>query len=328
MQNKREVKTHYDVFNGDADGICALHQLRLEEPRESVLVTGAKRDIALLGRVAAKPGDSVTALDVSAATNHDALVALLERGVAVQYFDHHFAGELPGHPGLSATIDTSPQVCTGMIVDRYLNGKRRIWAAVAAFGDDLEGPARGLASSLALDASQVESLKAVGQAIAYNAYGDSEADLIVHPAELYRTVSRYADPFRLLADEPVIAKIVAVRAEDLAHAARLEPTHALACADVYVLPDAAWSRRVRGALGNELARVSPDRALAILTPDTQGGYVVSVRAPRATPSGADSLCRGFATGGGRAAAAGINHLPAAQLPEFVERLGQEFGLSA
>ena len=30
----------YDVFNGDADGLCALHQLRLAEPRDAVLVTG------------------------------------------------------------------------------------------------------------------------------------------------------------------------------------------------------------------------------------------------------------------------------------------------
>ena len=46
-----------DVFNGDADGICALHQLRLAEPAESVLVTGPKRDIALVERVAAAPGE-------------------------------------------------------------------------------------------------------------------------------------------------------------------------------------------------------------------------------------------------------------------------------
>lgn len=39
----------YDVFNGDADGICALHQLRLARPRpEAQLVTGVKRDIRLL----------------------------------------------------------------------------------------------------------------------------------------------------------------------------------------------------------------------------------------------------------------------------------------
>ena len=39
----------YDVFNGDADGICALTQLRLAEPRPTAtLVTGVKRDIDLL----------------------------------------------------------------------------------------------------------------------------------------------------------------------------------------------------------------------------------------------------------------------------------------
>ena len=32
--------TQFDIFNGDADGLCALHQLRLERPLDSVLVTG------------------------------------------------------------------------------------------------------------------------------------------------------------------------------------------------------------------------------------------------------------------------------------------------
>ena len=34
---------HFDVFNGDADGICALLQLRQTFP-DSKLVTGVKRD--------------------------------------------------------------------------------------------------------------------------------------------------------------------------------------------------------------------------------------------------------------------------------------------
>ena len=32
----------YDVFNGDADGICALLQLRKVEPLDSHLITGVK----------------------------------------------------------------------------------------------------------------------------------------------------------------------------------------------------------------------------------------------------------------------------------------------
>ncbi len=39
---------YYDVVNGDADGICALHQLRLADPRAARLISGVKRDIALL----------------------------------------------------------------------------------------------------------------------------------------------------------------------------------------------------------------------------------------------------------------------------------------
>ncbi|MBL4759360.1 MAG: DegT/DnrJ/EryC1/StrS family aminotransferase, partial [Mariprofundaceae bacterium] len=49
----------YDVFNGDADGLCALHQLRLAKPAESELVTGVKRDISLLKRMNAKAGDEI-----------------------------------------------------------------------------------------------------------------------------------------------------------------------------------------------------------------------------------------------------------------------------
>jgi hypothetical protein len=55
--------THFDVFNGDAGGICSLLQLRLATPIDSVLITGAERDIALLQRVDAQPGDEVAALD-------------------------------------------------------------------------------------------------------------------------------------------------------------------------------------------------------------------------------------------------------------------------
>jgi hypothetical protein len=316
--------THYDVFNGDADGLCSLHQLRLEEPRESVLMTGVKRDIALLARVGAQTGDTVTVLDISAATNRSALEGLLERGVAVQYFDHHFAGELPRHAGLRATIDTSPGVCTGILVDRYLHGKRRIWAVVAAFGDNLDESARALAAPLGLNPARLTALRELGENLAYNAYGDTEADLIVHPAALYRTLSRYADPFRLIAREPLLGRIDAARRDDLSQAVEVEPEYALGRATVYVLPDAAWSRRVRGAFGNDLARRFPDLAHAILTRNAQGGYVVSVRAPRTQPTGADALCREFATGGGRAAAAGINHLPQEELPEFVRRLARAF----
>ncbi len=62
MSNRRFLTY---AFNGDADGLCALQQLRLVDPRAAKLVTGVKRDIELLQRVDAGAGDQVMVLDVS-----------------------------------------------------------------------------------------------------------------------------------------------------------------------------------------------------------------------------------------------------------------------
>ena len=42
------------------------------------------------------------------------------------------------------------------------------------------------------------------------------------------------------------------------------------------------------------------------------------------PTGADALCRLFPTGGGRAAAAGIDHLPCERLDEFIASLARAY----
>lgn len=313
---------HYDVFNGDADGICALHQLRLEAPVDSVLVTGVKRDVALLRQTPAQAGDTVTALDISAAANHDALIDLLNRGVQVDYFDHHHAGDLPVHPALSALIDTSPTVCTGVLVDRHLHGRHRRWAIVAAYGDNLRMTAGTLGRTLGLDGEDLEPLRLLGEALNYNAYGDSESDLLIHPAALYRTLRPYADPRDFLS-EPVVAQLDAARREDLARARQTEPALATSHAAAFVLPDAAWSRRVRGILGNELANAEPAVAHAVLTPDAARGYTISVRAPLLRRYGADALCQRFG-GDGRAAAAGVNRLPRERLDEFLHAFASAF----
>src|SRR5947207_2402070 len=86
------------AFNGDADGLCALQQLRLAEPgAEPQLVTGPKRHTRLLSGMSAAAGDEVTVLDVSFHANRDDVLRLLEAGARVRYFDHHHAGELPAH---------------------------------------------------------------------------------------------------------------------------------------------------------------------------------------------------------------------------------------
>jgi len=315
---------HFDVFNGDADGICALHQLRLADPRESVLVTGVKRDIALLGRVDARAGDSVTVLDVSIDVNRLALLALLERGVSVQYFDHHGSGEVPAHAGLQTVIDTAPDICTGIIVDRWLGGAHRIWAVVAAFGDNFGREARSLAAPLALPPAQLDALQELGECLNYNAYCDSEADLVMHPATLYSILHHHADPFAFISKEPVFQTLRDARRQDLDRARQVPPLVSGAHGKIVLLPDAAWSRRVRGAYGNFLATATPEHAHAMLAPDARGGYTVSVRAPLAARHGADALCRAFPGGGGRPAAAGINHLPQDQLPAFIDAFERVF----
>jgi single-stranded DNA-specific DHH superfamily exonuclease len=100
----------------------------------------------------------------------------------------------------------------------------------------------------------------------------------------------------------------------------LKPIRQVPGATVVVLPDEAWARRAIGVLANDLSRAQPECAIAILAPKPEGGFTVSVRVPAGGRVTADEFCRGFATGGGRKLAAGINHLPAAN----VDRLTAAF----
>jgi single-stranded DNA-specific DHH superfamily exonuclease len=316
---------YIDVFNGDADGLCALRQLRLAEPAVAELVTGVKRDIALLARVEAKPGDLVTVLDVSLDRNRAALVRLLERGVRVRYFDHHFAGEIPSQPGLEAHIDTSPGTCSSMLVDRHLGGRFRRWAVTAAFGDGLDQAALELGATLALGPAEIAKLRELGRSLNYNAYGETEADLVVPPARLYRELATYDDPLQFIAANDLCEQLNEGRHADL-DAALEVPAHWLGQGGaVYVLPEAPWSRRVSGTFANTLARQHPGRAAAVLAAARGSGYVVSVRVPAGARTSADEFCRSFPGGGGRKEAAGIDHLPAADLESFVRRFAGAFG---
>lgn len=314
-----------DVFNGDADGLCSLRQLRLAEPADSLLVTGAKRDISLLGRVDARAGDSVTVLDVSMERNRAALLRLLELGVHVRYFDHHFAGEVPAHANLEAVLDSSPETCTSVLVDRYLAGRFRAWAVAGAFGDNLDGVAMHLGGSLALGAAELEKLRELGRSLNYNAYGESEADLLVRPAELYARLARHADPLQFVDKEAIFAELQASRHADLKAAMEVAPYRSGEGAAIYLLPDRPSSRRVLGAFANLLAGVDPRRAHAAIAPRPGGGYTVSVRVPDGAGTSADAFCRRFPSGGGRRGAAGIDALPEGRLEEFVESFDSEFG---
>ena len=313
-----------DVFNGDADGVCALHQLRLAEPVASELVTGVKRDIRLLDRVQAGTGDHVTVLDISLDSNRKGLMRLLEAGASVEYFDHHRAAELPQHPNLITHIDLSAATCTSILVDRHLAGRYRLWAITAAFGDNLEQGARALAESEGLSEAQIQKLARLGECLNYNGYGDSVEDLHFHPAQLYAELKPYADPFAFVAESSAFAKLEAGLREDTDLAAGLPPCLQEALCAAYVMPDAAWARRVSGVFANRLASANPGRAHAVLTSNQYGDYTVSVRAPISNPLGADTLCLEFASGGGRRGAAGINRLPAGELEQFLASFRAHF----
>lgn len=313
----------YDIFNGDADGICALQQLRLEEPRDSVLVTGVKRDIHLLARVEARSGDELTVLDISLRTNAKDLARLLAAGARCRYFDHHAAGDVPAHPNLKTFIDTAPDACTSLIVDRYLNGRHRLWAIAAAFGDNLAQAALRAAATIRIDPGDLERLKILGEVMNYNAYGEAVDDLHYPPADLFESLRGYRDPLDFINSEPVFDNLRNALSEDMERGEALAPDLQRAGCALYVLPDAAWSRRIHGHFGNRAAGANPDQANAVLVKKA-GGYTVSVRAPRRRPLGADALCRKFASGGGREAAAGINFLPESDYARFVSEFEKAF----
>jgi hypothetical protein len=318
--------SHCYVFNGDADGLCALQQLRLTGGPAGALVTGVKRDIALLDRVVGTGATSCTVLDISLDVNRAGLTALLDAGTAVQYFDHHFAGEVPASPLLEAHIDLAPNVCTSILVDRHLEGRRRAWAAVGAFGDSLVEEGRALAAAVGLEGA-ADVLREIGVAINYNAYGETVEDLHVAPAALAEEMLRYPDPLELAEQSQAFRRLAEGYRTDMALAQRIEPAQRSAGAVMFVLPDAAWARRVTGTLANDLAKAHAGDAVALLSPksrETGGGYVVSLRVPRDARVSAESFCRRFPTGGGRKTAAGINHLPAEALDDFRAAFQSEF----
>ena len=314
-----------DVFNGDADGICALVQLRLAEPRESELVTGIKRDINLLKNVQADVGDKLTVLDISMEKNAIDLMRLLDAGANVFYADHHQPGEIPQHAGLSAYIDMAATTCTSLIVDKYLDGQFHQWAITAAYGDNLTAVADKLADEAGISDTQREELSSLGIYLNYNGYGANTDDLLFHPAELYKQCVAYASPFDFIHENrAAYEKLSTGYNEDMRSGLTIDPKYQTDKLAVICLPDEKWARRVSGVLGNELANQFPNRAHAIVSVKDADHYLVSLRAPNSNRSGADEIAGQFLTGGGRKAAAGINALPMNQLDQLIEVMEKQY----
>jgi len=307
---------YIDVFNGDADGICALHQLRLANPLSSQLITGVKRDIQLMKNITANKEDQIVVLDISLDKNRKSLEGCLNAGAKVMYFDHHFAGEIPKHENLQAYINTDANMCTSLLVNQYLSGKYLAWAVTAAYGDNLFTAAETAAKPLSLSAGQLEQLKLLGTCINYNGYGPSLDDLIFTPENLYKKIQPYSDPFDFIQNEEAYQTLLQGYQDDVKNAELVKPATISDSHALYILDNEKWAKRVSGVFANQLTQENPNRAHAMLTENNEGGYVVSVRAPLNNKNGADELCGQFETGGGRKAAAGINHLPQQDYERF------------
>jgi len=238
----------------------------------------------------------------------------------VYYCDHHFAGDEPvTHKNLISNINTTPDVCTSLLVNQTLKGRFLEWAVVGTFGDNLERSATRLAKPLGLGEAQLLILQNLGIYLNYNGYGAKLEDLYFDPAALFKRTSQHATATAFMnEDSDTYGTLETGYHGDMSNASAIKPEYQKDHAAVFMLPNEAWARRVSGVYGNDLANQSPDRAHAVVTKLASEDYIVSIRAPLNNKKGADKICRQFPTGGGRAAAAGINKLASSDLNQFIE----------
>jgi len=312
------------VFNGDADGICALQQLCLAEElaQPPVLVTGVKRDTLLLKNISDVKSTSVTVLDIEIEKNHLALEKLLSQGCHVRWFDHHKSKSdtLLIHENLQCWIDTSSSVNTSWIVNQFLNEQHQLWAAVGLFGDNIHQTAIDICVKAKLAKNDITLLTELGQALNYNSYGLKIEDLYINPSELWKRIAKFANPLDFIKQDTLCRELFLRRQQDLEKALQLH----IPFNNTLVLPHQPWAQRVIGEVGHYLAQQEPSIAHCVAVDNGQDGFVVSVRAPLVSASGAVELCSRYETGGGRAGAAGINHLPKNLFAEFIKHFEKAF----
>lgn len=309
---------NYDLFNGDADGICSLVQLRKAEPREATLITGVKRDVHLLDRVEVGPGDKLAVLDLPMDKNREGLEKALAHGASVFYADHHFSGNIPDSINLTALIDDAPDICTAVLINGLLQDEHIEWAIVGAFGDNLRETAHRLGRTAGLSTTDQLSLEELGIYLNYNSFGHSIEDLHFAPKSLYQTLYESGDPLNFVHHSRDFTQLSEGYRQDIARSADLQPLHMGQKTAVFMFPDESWGRRIRSIFTNYLVTSNQGRAHAVLTQTSSGNYFVSVRAPLIDPLGAVELCMQFPTGGGSSAAATINDLPGSSVGAFMD----------
>ncbi len=307
-----------DVFNGDADGICALLQLRADRPAEHhQLISGVKRDVRLLRHIHPRRGEHVTVLDISLHENYDDLIRILHAGSHVLYIDHHRAGVIPSHENLSTILSTDFETCTSILTSNFLQHRQAAWAIVGAYGDNLTSQAQSLAQQAGIDDKHRAIAQQLSVILNYNSCGDTLEELTITPQKLYCTLATYSSPRAFAAGEKKLWDTLEQAClSDLAAIAGITAHYTSPTAAIYIFPDAY--RKASSIYANQLSTRYPQRAHALLSRRHKGDWQVSIRTA-AGKSGADQLCQQFPSGGGRATAGGINSLPDQQLDTFIKK---------
>ena len=280
------------AYNGDADGICSMVQWGLVYGIEGQRVTGVKRDIELLERVNPNPNDEIIVMDISLARNHARAVELSTQGFDITWFDHHLAGD--PIDAIATHIDTSSDVCTARIVEKYL-GVESDWAQVALHGDGLSPH------------SSKPEFKELGELLNYNGYGADLSDLHFHPDDLLLLCLQAKTPQNFM-DTQAFMTLKNGFESDLSHAQNVSITDGY-----YLLPNEAWARRVVGVMAHRInERGDGPHVIAIDKGET---LQVSIRGSE----GIGELCKMFG-GGGRATAGGIDALPKSEITALMKEV--------
>jgi hypothetical protein len=300
------------LFNGDADGILSQHMLWLSGIRPSLRLTGMKREISLLERLPPSFRGDAHVLDISLKTNAEAARSFLSReGGSLTWYDHHESVDLPEQPRLKTHIHPTSGQCTALIVNGVLGHAFDLWAAAAAFGDNVTASAEAILRKHGLSQTDRDALAELGEWLNYNAYGEPE-DAFLSPLEFAHRLEGYANPLVFFRESGLFPGLAQQIQDDERHCLALEPWQRRTLASVYRVPDTAWARRFGATWMNRLVRQNPDQGFAIFQARRKGGYLVSLRAPQKGPLStwnAAQFAGQYPTGGGRVQAAGINALP-------------------
>ena len=180
------------------------------------------------------------------------------------------------------------------------------------------------ASDLSLTEERTAKLREIGELLNYNGYGAQLEDLYFSPDYLYNSVRKYRDPFDFSEESHTLKTLKTGYQNDMSLALGQNIFASNGDNRVYRFPDSPWSRRVSGVFANLKARENPGGAHAMITENSDGTLRISVRAPISDKRDADTLCHSFPSGGGRAAAAGINALPEDMLGTFIDRFNATY----